>query len=247
MEREFRVGHNIGAIVHFNTEIKSALNAAKSFETVYPKGQLILQSSNSISVERVKEVFKYEIVECFPYVSDLIKIQKKNFKFSLSERVKCLENHLINVKTALNKIDTKYVIWLHPDHKIIKNIPENKLDLDLEYTIRNKYSKNTLYDFEKVTSFSSNLKGYGIPSYHKRESFLSVINYLLQSESEILYQLISISNDFICDDVLVPLAHEMLGFKIGDRKLTRELRRRFGKFTTPFPSILHQIDIPDKL
>jgi hypothetical protein len=237
----------IGAVVHFNSEVEGALQAGSSFSKIYGEENLIFQTNNLQSFDYLQGSHNKEVLFARPYKGPLQEILKNSESFQLNQKTECLINHFMNIKDSLEFLKTEFVLWFHPDHKLVRAIPASKLDLDLEQNVRNKYSNATKYYFEEVTKHSVNMKGYGIPSYHRRVALLRVVDFLIENRETIVTPLIEKSDIFVNDDVIMPLTHELLNLTIGNRRLTRELLRKADLIRAPRPSIIHQVKIADKL
>jgi hypothetical protein len=239
--------NRVGAVVHFNSEVDGALKAGLSFSRIYGEENLIFQTNNPHSFEVLQRSHSKQVLFARPYKGPLQQILKNSESFNLAQKTECLINHFMNIKESLEFLKTEFVLWFHPDHELVREIPGSKLDLDLEQNIRNRYSSQTKSYFEEVTNHRVTMNGYGIPSYHRRLALLSVVDYLIEGRETIVSPLIEKSDIFVNDDVIMPLTHELLNLTIGNRRLTRELLRKADLIRAPRPSIIHQVKIVDKL
>jgi len=239
--------NRVGAVVHFNSEVDGALKAGSSFSRIYGEENLIFQTNNPQSFDLLQRPHKKQVLLARPYKGPLIEILNNPELFHVTQKTDCLINHFMNIKDSLEFLKTEFVLWFHPDHELVREIPRSKLDLDLEQNIRNRYSQDTRNFFEEVTKHRVTMKGYGIPSYHRRTALLRVVDFLIESRESIVAPLIEKSDIFVNDDVIMPLTHELLNLKIGNRRLTRELLRKADVILAPRPSIIHHVNIADKL
>jgi hypothetical protein len=183
-----------------------------------------------------------EVKESPKYVERLMSLlHSKDAKGPL-EAAEILREFLRCALEVYSSMSTEFVVYMHPDHLVVKSFSKSKLKYDLEIHKVNRYSKLQTEAWKEVTGKQLTLKSYGLAGYFRRESLVEALKFLLNPEKVNLELLMSKDLNFIFEDLIIPCAFDYLGYKIKDQSITREMRRRRRIRSFWFrPVLLHQV------
>jgi hypothetical protein len=231
---------SVGAIFFMHNEENAAIKAIDSFLKFYDKSDLILLGNLEESRLKVARHFEMKSYQSQPYIGPLHEHEKKsreNWKKGVS--IDLVGIQLQNIYSGLIKLETKYALYLHPDHLLIKKI-KFKDYADLESNTPNKYESKLIENLSKKYSKVSELEGYGHPGMLNRDAFLKCYEFF-KNNLDVFDEIEAISENLIAyDDFLLPILFKLCGYSVSDNNLTREVRRQrqFKNFRSP---LLHQV------
>lgn len=214
----------VSLILNMYNEVEFANEAIQSFTTFYPNSSILVAGSEITPLSQISCDFDFISIHTNQYISPLHQIEKKEFRVSLDEKIKCIFTQILNLQSSFEKVESEYVYYLHPDHRVVKHFDFNLATYDLEILKSNRILGNEIAFLHSVFPNQQITPHYGIWGYFKTSAMVSTLRYL--SDEEILTNFISASDLFIYDDLLIPAVMQGLGFSVGSQSITWELRRR---------------------
>jgi len=236
------MSRTIGLSLGMHNETKEAIRAIESFKRFYPDGEIKLWGNQPNELAQVSLYFNMSGEDSPNYMNKLFAIIKAQQKPKGDEAAEVIREFLNSCRKIYESMKSEYVIYMHPDHLMIRRLNTNKLKFDLEMFKVNKYTPQQKVAWKAVSGKELTLDSYGLAGYYRREPLVQVLNFLTNESEFSLNKLLELNNDFIFEDLIIPCGFDLLGYRIGDQSLTRELRRR-RRISQYFvkPTLLHQM------
>lgn len=217
---------SIGLSIHMHDEIQEAIRAINSFLKYHPSCEVSIWGNEPPELRIVGAHFNKSTIDSPQYVNDLLKILRHEGNYDSIKACNILKEFLFCAKGVYQSMSSEYVIFLHPDHLVVRPFTSRLLKGDLEISKVNKYTKNQKDAWLSVTGKPLKIKAYGLAGYYHRESLLAAINLLLDDSIIDLKKLLEADVNFICEDLIIPCAFDYLGYEIVGQNITLELKRR---------------------
>jgi hypothetical protein len=215
---------HVSLILNMYNEVESANEAIQSFATFYPNSRILVAGSEILPLSQISCEFNFTSIHTNQYIGPLHEIEREEFRVSLDEKFKCIFTQILNLQNSFEKVDSDYVYYLHPDHRVVKYFDFNLARFDLEILMSNRILEKEIAFLHNVFPNQQITPYYGIWGYFKTSAMVSTLRYL--SDEKTLLKFISASDLFIYDDLLIPAVMQGLGFSVGSQSITWELRRR---------------------
>ena len=223
-----------------HNEVTSAIRAACSYLKVYPNGELRILGNVPEMHPLVGEALNLKTYSSRPYIGPLHELEKLNHNdWSPETAIEIVEIQLQNIALGMSNVDSDFMLNMHPDHFLRKQIKVKKLP-NLELTYPNKYSENHKRAMAKIDKRLSQLNRYGIPSVMEVDSFFECFDYF-KAEKDLFLEISNASGNLIAyDDYLFPILYMLCNKKLGNHHVTREVLRRPSIWNFRAP-LLHQL------
>ena len=233
---------SIGLSIHMHDEVQEAIRAVDSFLKYHPGCEVSIWGNEPQELSIVGTHFSLTTKESPQYVNELLKILRHEGYYDSRKAAKILREFLLCAKDVYQSMQSEYVVFLHPDHLVVKSFTSRLLKGDLEISKVNKYTANQKNAWLSVTDKPLKLKAYGLAGYYRRESLLTVINLLLDDSTIDLNKLLALDVNFISEDLIIPCAFDYLDYEVVEQDITLELKRRMtlGKYLKKHV-LLHQV------
>jgi hypothetical protein len=232
MTKKITSGLNIGALLLVHDEVDEAVRCFNSFTQFYDASKITILCNIKENKEYLR-VKTGQIIGDWPdYVTKLISLNSGPREQQVELRMDFYREYLTSIYDAYKNIDANYLMFLHPDHKIIRPFKTNEVLAEIEYSPVNFYDEETDDALRKVLGFERTISGYGLPSYYQKTSLIKALEFMLDDSSKTLRALVAIDFKFNYGDYAIPLIFNYLGSTSDDKNLLRELsrRRRFVHF-----------------
>lgn len=223
-----------------HNEEEAAIKAIDSYLQFYSKDNFVLMGNLPESRLKVSNHFKIQSFQSKPYIGPLHTQEKKPIKdWIKGESLELVRIQLQNLFEGFSKLNTKYSLYLHPDHKLRKPLKFRNY-ADLESNTPNKYEDKLKDKLSKIKTELKNIHGYGHPGLIKIESFFICYEYFKKNQTLFL-EIEEISeNRTAYDDFILPIIYALCNFTVGDHNITREVRRKKTLWNLNAP-LLHQV------
>lgn len=223
-------------------EFDSAKTCALSFIECYGvENLLIMGNVPEISSRLALELgAKHQIYPS--YIDRLRVLEADQDQAQVNVRVNVISDLLLAYRRGALNFETDYIVFLHPDHRVLRPIMPCKIKSDIDYYPVNAYDSIAVSAIKDVLGHSLSIDGYGLPTFMNRSSLLECLDLLLDREPTLLSLLMNMDSRFVYDDFLLPIIFEFLGFNFSDRAIMHEMkRRRRIKHYFVRPLLLHQV------
>lgn len=232
----------IGLSVGMHDEVSEAIRAIDSFRLFHPEAEIKIWGNKEVELEQVASTLGMSALVSPRYVDKvkaLLRIEGSRDHLIAAD---ILREYLEFALSLYTQMESEFVVFMHPDHLLLRKFEDFRLKSDLEIHKVNRYSDRQRNAWFEATGKELELKSYGLAGYFRRESLVSALEFLLDPKRVDLKLLMSRDLDFIFEDLIIPCAFDYLGFQIKDQNLTRELRRR-RRLRSFFilPVLLHQV------
>ena len=233
----------LGLSISMHNEVLEATRAIESFLKFHPSSEVKLWGNKESELKEVGSKFGLNVTRSPQYVNKLLQLLHSETEKASVEAAEILREFLQCALQIYSEMSCEYVVYMHPDHLVVKQFRKSHLKYDLELHKVNKYSNKQKEAWLRVTGRPLSLNSYGLAGYFRRSSLISAINLLLNKKLVNLEMLMESDPDFIFEDLVIPCAFDYLGFEIKDQNLTQEIRRR-KRFSSYFrsPVLLHQVE-----
>jgi hypothetical protein len=226
MAFNYSANQSIGAMLLVHDELDEAVRCYNSFKEFYDLEKIIILCNISRNKDYLHKTTKKEIGDWPDYVTKLISLNSGPREEQVNLRMEFYREYLNSIYETYRKIDSEFLMFLHPDHMIIRPFKTFELNADIEFSPINFYDKTTDEALMKVLSFKRRIKGYGLPSYYSKSGLIKTLDFMLKDSSKILRALIEIDYKFNYGDYAIPLIFDYLGLKVENKNLLRELSGR---------------------
>jgi len=242
MKKSRYLSANVGALLLVHDELDEAVRCYQSFTRFYNSDQITILCNIKENKNYLHEKTGKIIADWPDYVTKLISLSSGPREQQVDMRMEFYREYLTTIYTSCKEIDSDYLMFLHPDHILVRQFKSNELNTEIEFSPVNIYSEDTDKALLKVLGFTRTIKGYGLPSYYEKASLLNALEFMLSDSSKILRALIEIDYKFNYGDYAIPLIFDYLGSISDDKNLLRELARR-RKLIHYFkkPVLLHKV------
>ena len=232
----------LGLSISMHTEELEAIRAIKSFLNYHPDSEIKLWGNSDVELEKVGAALGLQVKKSPKYVDKLMALLQSKEEKSPEIAAEILREFLRCALEVYTSMTVEFVVYMHPDHLMVRELKRSKLKFDLEIHKVNPYSERQLEAWEKATGKRLRLDSYGLAGYFRRKSLIEALDFLLDPEKINLELLMANDLDFIFEDLIIPCAFDALGFKIRDQNITQEIRRR-RRLSSFFarPVLLHQV------
>jgi len=233
---------NTTLVLTMHDEINESIRCISSYIHNFKNLNIILQGDLYAEREIVAKHFGIHSFESPKTVSNLHVIEGKKFNVPDIEIASITINLFKSILNCCKMSETRYILFLHPDHFIRKNYSKKMNEFSIEIAKTNLYPENYLNDFKVVTNSSTSLKYFGLASYFKREDLITVLDNLNSENYLLIHKLIAVNKNFVYDDSLMPLLFKFMGFTVGYQYITIEAgrRNRITNFFKPH-ELIHQM------
>jgi hypothetical protein len=232
----------MSGVLFMHDEFALAKECALSFGRNYGfENLLVMGNIPEVSGRLADELYvKHDV---WPLYIDRLRAFEANHENKLiTLRVNLIRDLLLSWRRCALSLDTDFLMFLHPDHRVLRRIPESRLRSDIDFYQVNKYDAESKKTIEIVLDHSISLSGYGLPTFIRRSSLLRCLELLLDHRPDILVSLMELDARFVYDDFLLPTIFDFLGFEISDSALMFEVnRRRRLRHLFRKPPLLHQV------
>jgi len=215
----------VSAILNIYREEIQAEGTIKTFQKYYPNSKLIISGSEKNSVACLAEKYSLASIITKQYINPLHEIEAKKFQVSVHDLYECINKQISNLYSLFQPIKTEFILYLHPDHRVVKKFDFKNAKYDLEILKSNRINQSVLNVATDMLPKSKLIKKYGVWGYFRTDAIIQTLSYILDNEN-LLKSLLSKNELFIYDDILIPILMNVLGFKIGSQNFTWELNRR---------------------
>ena len=242
MVRHKSLGLDVGALLLVHDEVDEAVRCFNSFRQFYDENKITVLCNIKENKEWLRVKTGKHIGDWPDYVTKLISLDGGPREQQVELRMEFYREYLTSIYDAYRKIDANYVLFLHPDHMIIRPFKSVEVRAEIEYTPVNLYGEVTDEALRKVLGFKRTISGYGLPSYYRKTSLIHALEFMLEDSSKTLRDLVGVDYKFNYGDYAIPLIFNYLGFTSNDKNLLRELSRR-RKLVHYFkkPVLLHKV------
>lgn len=234
---------SLGLSISMHDETLEAIRAIESFLKFHPDSEVKLWGNREAELKEVGSSFGLIVTSSPQYVNKLMQLLHSKTEKSPAEAAEILREFLQCALQIYSEMNCDYVVYLHPDHLVVRKFRKSHLKHDLELHKVNKYSSKQKEAWFSITGRPLSLNSYGLAGYFRRSSLIAAINLLLNKELINLELLMESDLDFIFEDLIIPCAFDYLGFEVKDQNLTQEIRRR-KRLSSYFrsPVLLHQVE-----
>ncbi len=233
---------NTTLVLTMHDEINESIRCISSYINNFKNLNIILNGDLCAEREIVAKHFGIHSFESPKTVSNLHVIERKKFNVPDIEIANITIDLFKSILNSCKMADTRYILFLHPDHFIRKDYSKKMNKFSMEIAKTNLYAENYLNDFKIVTNSNTYLKYFGLASYFKREDLITVLDNLNSENYLLIHKLIEVNKSFVYDDSLMPLLFKFMGFTVGYQNITFEAGRR-NRITNFFRSqeLIHQM------
>jgi hypothetical protein len=233
---------SLGLSIGMHDEVFEAIRAIDSFRVRHPKSEIKIWGNKEAELEQVGSTLGMLVLPSPLYADKVMGLLRTKDLRDDAAAAAILREYLKFALSLYSQMNSEFVVFMHPDHLVLKRFRGFRLKHDLEIHKVNKYSDRQRNAWFEATGKDLELKSYGLAGYFRRESLVSALEFLLNPKRIDLELLMSRDLDFIFEDLIIPCAFDYLGFRIKDQNLTRELRRR-RRLRSFFirPVLLHQV------
>lgn len=215
---------HVTAVLNVYDEYESSKKCIDSFLKFYPNSPIIICGSKRDVVSKLATEYKSTFNITQQYIGPLHRIEEELFDVPRSQIIRCIETQIENLYHTFLRVETEFLFFLHPDHRVKGKLNFNYAKMDMEISNTNLIEKRLKFLIEQKLGVRIGAK-YGIWGYFKKNSIVSSLTYVIDNR-EFLSDLLELSNLFIYDDFLLPVVMNLLGYKVGNEYVTEELRRR---------------------
>lgn len=242
MKRFKYLNKDVGALLLVHDELNEAVRCYNSFTKFYDSNKITILCNIKENKNYLQNKTKKNIGDWPDYVTKLISLNSGPREQQVDLRMELYREYLTSIHKAYVEINSKYLMFLHPDHILLRSFKSKELNAQIEFSPVNSYDKETDKALHEVLGFSRTIKGYGLPSYYEKTSLISALEFMLADSSKIIRALIEIDYKFNYGDYAIPLIFDYLGSTSADKNLLREVSRR-RKLIHFFkkPVLLHQV------
>ena len=234
---------SVGLSISMHTEIHEAIRAIESFKNFYPTSEVKLWGNQPDQLREVSKYLNINGLDSPNYVDKLMKLLHSKEGIDFIRGAEIIREFLEFAQSIYKSMESEYVIYFHPDHKMIRKYKDHLFNAKLEITKVNYFTENQKHAWKIVTGKDLKLEAYGLAGYFHRESLIEVISFLLERSLCNLENLLNMDIDFIFEDLLIPCGFDFLNLSIKDQGLTKELRRRSTlRQIIKRPYLLHQLE-----
>ncbi len=232
-----------GLSLSMHNEAPEAIRAISSFLKFHPTSEIRIWGNEPQELNQVGMKFGIPVINSPQYVNKLTTLLHSQDSREPEKAAEILREFLRTIHFVYSGMKCEYVVYMHPDHLVVRKFKISRLKYDLEIHKVNRYSLNQKEAWREVTGKNLKLKSYGLAGYFRREALVTAIEFLLDEKTVQLDLLMSKDLDFIFEDLIIPCAFDYLGFTIKDQGFTREIRRKKRiRLLFRRPIMFHQVE-----